>query len=178
MPESLRHHEELATAIAQSGAMLDADTPYWDIRPNPRLPTLEIRATDVTADVDDSVALAVLIRALVTTSMEMASAGDPGPARPLNCCGPPTGARPAMGGRAPASTRYRDGFFRPAYRRRGSSTTSALRWIATGTPTWWTSSCAASSCRGTGTDLQRTSAARHGELAGAVDDLIALTAQT
>ena len=32
--------------------------------------------------------------------------------------------------------------------------------------------------RGTGTDLQRTSAARHGELAGAVDDLIDLTAQT
>jgi Glutamate-cysteine ligase family 2(GCS2) len=32
--------------------------------------------------------------------------------------------------------------------------------------------------RGTGTDLQRTSAARHGELAGVVDDLIALTVQT
>ena len=98
------------------------------------------------ADVDDSVALAVLIRALVTTSMEMALAGDPGP-RPsteLLRAAYWRAARDGWPGFGVA--RYRDGFFRPAYRRRGSSTTSALRWIATGTPTWWTSSCAASSC--------------------------------
>jgi hypothetical protein len=27
--------------------MLNADIPFWDILPNPRLPTLEIRGTDV-----------------------------------------------------------------------------------------------------------------------------------
>ena len=36
--------------MAESGAMLDAATPFWDIRPNPRLPTVEVRTMDVTAD--------------------------------------------------------------------------------------------------------------------------------
>ena len=59
--ESLRHHRELATAMAESEAMLDTDTPYWDIRVNPKLSTLEIRSMDVNTDVDDTVALAVLV---------------------------------------------------------------------------------------------------------------------
>ena len=50
--QSLRHHEELAVAMAESEAMLDVNVPLWDLRPNPRLPTLEIRAMDVMADVD------------------------------------------------------------------------------------------------------------------------------
>ena len=176
--ESLRHHEELATAIAQSGAMLDADTPYWDIRPNPRLPTLEIRAADVTADVDDSVALAVLIRALVTTSMEMASAGDPGsrPSAELlraaywraardgwSGCGVDALSGRLLSARIQAS-RLVD-HVRSALDRHGDADVvdEFLRRLEV---------------RGTGTDLQRTSAARHGELAGVVDDLIALTVQT
>jgi len=77
--ESLRHHEELATAMADSGAMLDAATPFWDIRPNPRLPTVEVRSMDVPADIDDTVALAALVRALVATATDKALAGDPGP---------------------------------------------------------------------------------------------------
>ena len=59
--------------------MLDAATPFWDIRPNPRLPTLEIRSMDVVADIDDSVALAMLVRAIVAASADKARAGDVGP---------------------------------------------------------------------------------------------------
>jgi carboxylate-amine ligase len=77
--ESLRQHEALAAAVAATGAMLDADTPFWDVRPNPRVPTLEVRAMDVMADVDDTVAMTVLIRALVATATERAERGDPGP---------------------------------------------------------------------------------------------------
>jgi carboxylate-amine ligase len=69
----------MADAMAESEAMLDAKTPLWDIRLNPHLPTLEIRCMDVTADVDDTVALAVLIRALVTTASIRVLCDDPGP---------------------------------------------------------------------------------------------------
>ena len=51
--------------MAESEAMLDVNVPLWDLRPNPRLPTL--------------VAVAVLIRALVATATAKVGRGDPGP---------------------------------------------------------------------------------------------------
>ena len=80
--ESMDHHEELAAKMAESEAMLDAGIPFWDLRPNPRLPTLEVRSMSVGTDVDDAVALAVLIRALVTTASAKVVAGDRGPRPP------------------------------------------------------------------------------------------------
>jgi glutamate---cysteine ligase / carboxylate-amine ligase len=77
--ESLHHQREIATAMAESEAMLDANTPYWDIRTNTKYSTVEIRSMDVNADLDDTVALAILVRALVTTSAARVLAGDPGP---------------------------------------------------------------------------------------------------
>lgn len=77
--ESLGHHERLATAMAEAEAMLEPGMPFWDVRPNPRLPTLEVRSMDVMADIDDTVALTVLIRALVVTVANEAVRGDPGP---------------------------------------------------------------------------------------------------
>lgn len=76
---SLHEHERLAVAIADSEAMLDAGTPFWDLRPNPRLPTLEIRAMDVLQELDDTVAVAVLLRGLTVTAATRARCGDPGP---------------------------------------------------------------------------------------------------
>ncbi|MFG3496932.1 glutamate--cysteine ligase [Streptomyces sp. NPDC047928] len=76
---SLAHHERLAAAMADTEAMLDAATPFWDIRPNPRLPTLEVRAMDVLPDIDDTAAVTALIRALVMTSAARVERGDPGP---------------------------------------------------------------------------------------------------
>ncbi|MEU9144097.1 glutamate--cysteine ligase [Streptomyces sp. NPDC048349] len=77
---SWQEHQRLAVTIASTEAMLDAETPYWDLRPNPRLPTLEIRAMDVLQDLDETVAVAVLLRALVHTAADRARRGDPGPA--------------------------------------------------------------------------------------------------
>ncbi|MFF4368164.1 glutamate--cysteine ligase [Streptomyces sp. NPDC001594] len=77
---SLAEHERLAVVIAGTEAMLDAGMPFWDLRPNPRLPTLEIRAMDVLQDVDDAVAVTLLLRALVVTAAGRAQGGDPGPA--------------------------------------------------------------------------------------------------
>ncbi|WP_037837707.1 carboxylate-amine ligase [Streptomyces sp. NRRL S-337] len=76
---SLEEHERLAVLIADTEAMLEPGMPFWDLRPNPRLPTLEIRSMDVLQDIDDTIAVAVLLRALVVTAAEKVRRGDPGP---------------------------------------------------------------------------------------------------
>ncbi|MGX1885138.1 carboxylate-amine ligase [Streptomyces sp. NPDC055287] len=76
---SLEEHERLAVAMEESEAMLEAGMPFWDVRLNPRLPTLEIRTMDVLPDIDDTVALTTLIRALVVTVEGAVVRGDPGP---------------------------------------------------------------------------------------------------
>ncbi|MEU5088944.1 YbdK family carboxylate-amine ligase [Streptomyces sp. NPDC021356] len=76
---SLEEHERLAVAVADTEAMLEPGMPFWDLRPNPRLPTVEIRSMDVLQDVDDAVAVTVLLRSLVVTAAVRAQLGDPGP---------------------------------------------------------------------------------------------------
>ncbi|MFF9867402.1 glutamate--cysteine ligase [Streptomyces sp. NPDC013953] len=77
--ESLEDHDRLAAAMAAAEAMLEPGMPFWDVRPNPRLPTLEVRAMDVLSGVDDTVAVTALIRALVATAVQRVADGDPGP---------------------------------------------------------------------------------------------------
>jgi glutamate---cysteine ligase / carboxylate-amine ligase len=176
--ESLRHHEELATAIAESGAMLDAATPFWDIRPNPRLPTLEVRTMDVVADIDDTVALAMVIRALVVTATDKALAGDPGPQPSSEVLRAAywRAARDGWSGcgvdaltgevlPAPVQTVRLLDHVGPALRRHGDS--DIVHRFVDRLPK-----------RGTGADLQRASLARHGSFTGVVDDLVTLTART
>jgi carboxylate-amine ligase len=176
--ESLRHHEELATAMADSGAMLDAATPFWDIRPNPRLPTVEVRTMDVVSDIDDTVALAALVRALVATATDRALAGDPGPraGSELLRAAYWRAARDGWSGCSfdamtgqliPASvqTARLVDYVRPALQRHGD-TEAVHQFVGRLT------------ARGTGADLQRESLARHGTFAGVVDDLVSLTART
>ena len=56
---------------------------YWDIRPSARYPTLEFRSNDVLTTVDESVAIAGIIRALVQTAHADAVAEVPyDPPRP------------------------------------------------------------------------------------------------
>ncbi|GAA2511161.1 glutamate--cysteine ligase [Streptomyces gobitricini] len=76
---SLDEHERLAVAMAETEAMLEPGMPFWDLRPNPRLPTIEVRSMDVLADIDDAVAMTALIRALVVTAADLVRRGDPGP---------------------------------------------------------------------------------------------------
>lgn len=173
--ESLRHHQELAVAVAESEAMLDANTPFWDIRPNPRLPTLEIRSMDVPAHIDDTLALAVLVRALVTTATARVLRGDPGP-RPSSEVlraaywraardGWSGSGVDALTGRvlpAPVQAERLLNHVRPALEEHGDTdlVTAFLRRLAT---------------RGSGAECQRASAARHGGLLGVVDDLVSVT---
>jgi carboxylate-amine ligase len=175
--DSISDHDALAVRMAESEAMLDAETPFWDIRPNPRVPTLEVRSMSVAANVDDTVALAVLIRALVATMCSKVVAGDPGPRPPSELLraaywraardGWSGSGVDALSGQIlpmPVQADRLIDHVRPAlehhgdldvvldYRRRLDS-------------------------RGTGAERQRASAARHGALTAVVDDLISETAR-
>jgi glutamate---cysteine ligase / carboxylate-amine ligase len=176
--ESLRHHEQLAAAIADSGAMLDAATPFWDVRLNPRLPTLEVRTMDVTADVDDTVALAVLIRALVTTATATAGAGDPGP-RPsseLLRAAYWRAARDGWSGRGVDALTGQILRFPMQAVRLVDHIAAALHGY--GDMPQVTAFMDRLAARGTGAEMQRASLARRGDLIDVVDDLMALTART
>jgi glutamate---cysteine ligase / carboxylate-amine ligase len=174
--ESLQHYEEVAAAIAESGAMLESALPFWDIRPNPRFPTIEIRCMDVVTDVDDTVALAMLVRALVTTALAKVQAGDAGPRvcsevlraaywRAARDGWSGCGVDPLTGGVVPTAVLPDRllGALRPALEEHGDTQVvkDFLRRLE---------------MRGTGADEQRFAAARRGGLAGVVDHLIAVTA--
>ncbi len=77
--DSFAHYEDTARAIATAGAMPFGELSFWDVRPHPTLPTLEVRCMDVPADAADSAALAAIVRVLVVTAAARMRAGDPGP---------------------------------------------------------------------------------------------------
>ena len=174
--ESLREYEQLADAMAAAGAMLAPDLPLWDIRPNPRLPTIEIRCMDVVTDVDDTVALAMLVRGLVETAHTRVQAGDPGPFvssellraaywRAARDGWSGFGFDPMTGELVPATdlTHRLVDEIRPALEEH-SDVSVVMKFLHRLT------------LRGTGADCQRAAAARSGDMAGVVDYLIAETA--
>jgi carboxylate-amine ligase len=176
--ESIRHHEDLATAVADSGAMLNAQTPFWDIRPNPHVPTVEIRSMDVVADIDDTVALAVLVRALVETAAAKATAGDRGP-RPSSEVLRAAYWRAARDGWSGSGFDALDGQLVPA----SAQAARLLDYVEpalgrTGDTEAVHDLLGRLNGRGTGADRQRATLARSGAFADVVDDLVMLTART
>ncbi|MFI6812191.1 glutamate--cysteine ligase [Nonomuraea sp. NPDC050328] len=79
---SYADYQAALTAMARSGALMDPKTVFWDCRPSPALPTVEIRVADVPLDVNDSLVLIGLIRALVVTALDAVARGDLGPPIP------------------------------------------------------------------------------------------------
>ncbi|MGN9838063.1 carboxylate-amine ligase [Nonomuraea sp. H19] len=75
---SFEDYELALRALAESGALLDPKTVYWDTRPSPSLPTVEVRAADVPLDVIDSLTLIGLVRGLVVTALAAIGRGDKG----------------------------------------------------------------------------------------------------
>lgn len=67
---SERSYRGFVDLLLRSGAILDEYTLYWSIRPHPEYPTLEFRATDVCPRVEDAVAIAALVRALVAAAVQ------------------------------------------------------------------------------------------------------------
>ncbi|MGW5262222.1 carboxylate-amine ligase [Microbispora sp. NPDC004025] len=76
---SLEEYERLTGALAEAGVLVDPGTIFWDVRPSARLPTIEVRVTDVPATAAESALLAMVVRGLVMTALERVERGDPGP---------------------------------------------------------------------------------------------------
>jgi carboxylate-amine ligase len=77
--DSAADFDRLIAALTESGVLVDPGTIFWDVRPSARLPTLEVRVTDVPATAEESTLLAALVRALVVVALADVERGDLGP---------------------------------------------------------------------------------------------------
>jgi carboxylate-amine ligase len=74
-PPRFRDYAEYAEVVGQlekTGCIADYTHIWWDIRPHPRLGTVEIRICDCVTRVEDAVAIAALCQALVKFYSELA----------------------------------------------------------------------------------------------------------
>jgi hypothetical protein len=79
---SREHYEATVAVLHEVGAVVDAGTIFWDVRPSSHLPTLEVRMADVRMTADETAMFAALVRALAVDALGRVDAGDPGPAVP------------------------------------------------------------------------------------------------
>ena len=63
--ESYEEFAELVGQLERTGCIADYTHIWWDIRPHPRLGTVELRICDAVTRVEDAVALAAYYQALV-----------------------------------------------------------------------------------------------------------------
>ncbi|MFJ3876531.1 glutamate--cysteine ligase [Streptomyces sp. NPDC090077] len=75
-------YREYVDGLVGAGVLLDRAMVYWYARPSEHVPTLEIRISDVNADLDTVVLLAVLVRGLAAVLLEEVDAGAPPPSPP------------------------------------------------------------------------------------------------
>jgi carboxylate-amine ligase len=62
--------EEVTAAAVEAGGLDDYTSLWWDVRPHPRLGTVEVREMDVQSDVERSAALAALVQAVAARAAE------------------------------------------------------------------------------------------------------------
>ncbi|HEX8067665.1 MAG TPA: YbdK family carboxylate-amine ligase [Thermoleophilaceae bacterium] len=74
----LGDYEEHLRSLAAGGGPDDYTLVWWDVRPHPRLGTVELRELDAQASLDDDAAIAALVRALAVEAAE-GRAPDPPP---------------------------------------------------------------------------------------------------
>ncbi|MEU8813544.1 carboxylate--amine ligase/circularly permuted type 2 ATP-grasp protein [Actinoplanes sp. NPDC048796] len=74
---SAAEHDQLVADLIASGTITDPKMVYFDVRPSAHVPTVELRVTDSSPDVDTVVLLAGLFRALVLRAREDYRAGHP-----------------------------------------------------------------------------------------------------
>src|SRR3954470_20135284 len=70
-------HDALVADLIASGTITDPKMVYFDVRPSAHLPTVELRVTDSSPDVDTVVLLAGLFRGLVLRAQQAYRAGEP-----------------------------------------------------------------------------------------------------
>ena len=79
-------YDDFIGRLIDFGVLADTTTTYWLARPSPRLPTVEVRAADAAATVDEAVLQAALVRALVYTALGDLAEGREAPPVPEQLC--------------------------------------------------------------------------------------------
>lgn len=79
---SAEAYHGLVRAMVDCGVLLDDGMVYFDARLSRRYPTVEIRVADVCVDLEDTLVVAALCRALVETAARSAAAGERVPPMP------------------------------------------------------------------------------------------------
>src|SRR5262249_24935472 len=69
-------YAEVVGQLEQTGCIADYTHIWWDIRPHPRLGTIEIRICDAVTRVEDAVAITAYCQALVKQVSERYDAGE------------------------------------------------------------------------------------------------------
>jgi carboxylate-amine ligase len=75
--ESYDEYAHVVGELVACGCIEDYTRIWWDIRPHPRFGTIEVRVMDAVSRVDDAVALAGYVQALVRLHLAAEEAGDP-----------------------------------------------------------------------------------------------------
>jgi carboxylate-amine ligase len=172
---SAAHYDELIATLWRAGGLVDEGTIFWDIRPSARYPTLEIRVADVPVTAAESALLAALVRGLVAVAGAAVDAGDPGPvisAELLRIAY----WRAGRDGLSGSGIDVHTGALVPATELTARLLQAAQPDLAArgdlAQVTAWMDWLTAAGC---GADRQRRATARRGQLADAVDYLIAAT---
>jgi carboxylate-amine ligase len=76
---SYAEFDNLIGRLERTGCIADYTHVWWDIRPHPRLGTIELRVCDAVTRVEDTVAIAAFVQALVKMLSEEVAAGRPVP---------------------------------------------------------------------------------------------------
>ncbi|MPY58000.1 glutamate--cysteine ligase [Streptomyces spongiae] len=74
---SAERYRQQVRAMLDTGALLDEGMIYFDARLSRHYPTVEVRVADVCLEAEDTVLLAMLVRALVETAADEWRAGQP-----------------------------------------------------------------------------------------------------
>lgn len=76
--DSEESYDRYIAAMTSSGLMPDESYVWWAVRPSARYPTIEVRVADTCTRLEDTIALAALIRALVKTLSEQRGSAPTG----------------------------------------------------------------------------------------------------
>ena len=73
---SWSEHQEFIQTLIKTGCIDEPTKIWWDIRPHPNYPTLEFRVADICTRVDDCIAIAALIQAIVAKLIKLRQANQ------------------------------------------------------------------------------------------------------
>ena len=62
---------DLIDTLVETGSIEEPTQIWWDIRPHPKVPTLEFRVSDVCTRVDECIGIAALLQALVAKLIKL-----------------------------------------------------------------------------------------------------------